>query len=377
LYTDEGSTGIVMENNLVYNTKTGSFHQHYGKENVIRNNILVNSMLHQVQATRVEQHLSFTFEKNIVYWETGPLLSGPWTQVNVNMDNNCYWNTAGQEVKFAGLSLDQWRLQKGRDQHSILADPGFVDVKNLDFRLKLDSPALKIGFTPFDYSKAGVYGDPAWIEKANEVNYPPLEWPPGPPPVTIKDGFEETPVGQKPQDAQANVENKGDSIAVTDETAAGGTHSLKITDAPGLQNAWNPHLVYSPNHGSGTTRCAFDLRIGPGVSISHEWRDWRVSPYSVGPSLSINGDSLQATGKTLLRLPLNQWTRFEITAHLGKNNSGTWDLTVTLPGQSPKTFENMRTASNTFEQLTWLGFTSNATSATVFYLDNLEVRNEL
>jgi hypothetical protein len=376
MYTDEGSTGIVMENNLVYNTKTGSFHQHYGKENIIRNNILVNSMLHQLQVTRVEQHLSFTFERNIVYWETGPLLSGPWTQVTVNMDNNCYWNTAGQEVTFAGLSLDRWRQQKGRDQHSIIADPGFVDVKNLDFHLKGDSPALKIGFTPFDYTKAGVYGDPAWIQKANEVTYPAMEWPPDPPPVAIRDDFEATPVGGKPQDAQANVENKGDSIAVIDETAASGAHSLKIVDAPGLQNAWNPHLVYSPNHGSGTTRCAFDLRIGPAVSINHEWRDWRVSPYSVGPSLSINGDNLQVAGKTLLRLPLNQWVRFEITADLGKNNSGTWDLTVTLPGQAPKTFKDLKSPGKTFEQLTWLGFSSNATTATVFYLDNIEITNQ-
>jgi hypothetical protein len=194
--------------------------------------------------------------------------------------------------------------------------------------------------------------------------------------VAIRDDFETTPVGAKPQGAQANVENKGDSITVTDETAASGARSLKIVDAPSLQNVWNPHLVYSPNHGSGTTRCAFDLRIGPGVSISHEWRDWRVSPYSVGPSLSINGDSLQVAGKTLLRLPLNQWVRFEIAADLGKNNSGTWDLTVTLPGQAPKTFKDLKSANKPFEQLTWLGFSSNATTATVFYLDNIEIANE-
>jgi len=178
LYTDEGSTGIVLENNLVYYTKTGSFHQHYGKENVIRNNILAFSQLHQVQATRVEPHLSFTFEKNLVSWETGPLLAGRWKEININMDNNCYWNTAGQEIQFAGLSLDEWRRQEGHDQHSIIADPGFVDAKNLDFRLKPDSPASKVGFEPFDYTKAGVYGDPAWVAKANEAKYPPLEWPP-------------------------------------------------------------------------------------------------------------------------------------------------------------------------------------------------------
>jgi hypothetical protein len=178
LYTDEGSTGIVLEKNLVYNTKTGSFHQHYGKENIVRNNILVNSMLHQVQASRVEKHLSFTFEKNLVSWETGPLLAGSWTQMNINMDNNCYWNAAGQGIQFAGLSLDQWRQQKGHDQHSVIADPGFVDAANLDFRLKPDSPALKIGFEPFGYTKAGVYGDAAWIAKANDAKFPPLEWPP-------------------------------------------------------------------------------------------------------------------------------------------------------------------------------------------------------
>ncbi|HSV99332.1 MAG TPA: right-handed parallel beta-helix repeat-containing protein [Sedimentisphaerales bacterium] len=375
LYTDEGSTGIVMEKNLVYNTKTGSFHQHYGKENIVRNNILVNSLMHQVQATRVEEHLSFTFEKNLVFWETGPLLAGPWTQLKVSMDNNGYWNAAGKDVTFVGMSLEQWR-QKGHDRHSVIADPGFVDAKSLDFRLKPDSPALKIGFEPFDYTQAGVCGDPAWIAKANEATYPPVEWPPDPPAMAIKDGFEKPAVGTKPSGAEVNVENKGDSIEVTDETAAGGKQSLKITDAPGLRNAFNPHLVYSPNHSSGATRCSFDLRIGPGVSINHEWRDWRPSPYAVGPSLWINGNNLQVAGKTLMTLPNDRWIHFEITADLGENNSHTWDLSVTLPSEAPREFKGLKAGSNAFERLTWLGFVSNATDKTVFYLDNLEVTNQ-
>ena len=293
LYTDAGSTGIVMEKNLVYNTKTGGFHQNYGRENIIRNNILAFSREHQVQITQVEPHLSFTFEKNIVYWETGPLLSGSWTTITINMDNNCYWNTAGQPVLFAGLTLDQWRRQNKHDEHSIVADPGFVDASNHDFHLRPDSPALKLGFESFDYTQAGVYGAQAWIAKAREVTYPSVEWPPDPSAVQITDDFESTPVGQPPAGAGVYVENKGDSIAVTDETAAEGRHSVKIVDAPGLQYAWNPHLAYMPNHGSGTTRCAFDLRIEHGASLSYEWRDSRNAAYSVGPSFTIVEDRLR------------------------------------------------------------------------------------
>jgi len=49
---------------------------------------------------------------------------------------------------------------------------------------------------------------------------------------------------------------------------------------------------------------------------------------------------------------------------------------VTLPGQRPKRFKGLNNGSKKFEKLTWVGFTSNATNKTVFYLDNLELTNK-
>jgi hypothetical protein len=184
LYTDEGSTGIVFENNLVYRVKTGGFHQHYGRENVVRNNILAFSKIHQLQATRVEDHLSFTLENNIIFWDQGILLAGRWDELKHVSRNNCFWNASGDPVEFMDKSLEQWQAA-GHEHGSIVADPQFADPAQNDFQVATDSPARKIGFQPFDAWRAGVYGDSEWIRKANEVTFPPLAEAPDPPPLAI------------------------------------------------------------------------------------------------------------------------------------------------------------------------------------------------
>ena len=81
-------------------------------------------------------------ENNIVLFDKGVLLDGPWEKIDITMDSNCYWNTTGK-VKILDKDLAEWQ-KLNRDKHSIIADPGFENPKKLDFNLKPNSPALKI-----------------------------------------------------------------------------------------------------------------------------------------------------------------------------------------------------------------------------------------
>ena len=166
-----------MENNLVYKCKCSAFHQHYGKDNIIRNNIFALNLLSQLQLTRVEDHLSFTLSNNIIYYNEGLLYmdmgKDAWKKAQTVIDKNCFWNTTTKNIDFQGGSFSDWK-KLGKDKHSIIADPLFKDPENFDFRFKSTRIAKKIGFKPFDYSKAGVYGDQEWKDKAKLSKN--LEW---------------------------------------------------------------------------------------------------------------------------------------------------------------------------------------------------------
>ena len=155
IYTDEGSSHILIENNIVYNTQDPGFHQHYGQENILRNNIFAFGQEAQIRRSRKEDHQSFSFEHNIVYWKEGTLLDpgGKWDDQFL-FDNNLYYQTDGQPIQFGQQSMAEWQ-KSGQDAHSVVADPLFVDPEHGDFTLKPGSPAAKIGFQPIDMSQVG------------------------------------------------------------------------------------------------------------------------------------------------------------------------------------------------------------------------------
>ena len=178
IYNDEGSTHILIENNVVYNTKFAGYNIHFCKEVTVRNNIFAFGRLQQLSRSRVEPHQSVFFENNIVYWTEGKLLDNKWRDKpyefyfhpknksgtlevtsTFEMDWNVYCNPTLKpgEVDFNGLTFEQWK-KTGKDHHSLYADPLFVDPEKFDFRLKPGSPALALGFRPIDLSTVGPRG---------------------------------------------------------------------------------------------------------------------------------------------------------------------------------------------------------------------------
>ncbi len=377
LYTDEGSSDILLEGNLVYDTKSGGFHQHYGKNNVLKNNIFAFSREAQILRSREEDHLSFRFEHNIVVCDNGWVFGGHWGNGRFRLDYNLYWNPNGGELSFAGEDFAAWRKDSGQDQHSRIADPRFADAEARDFRIRPGGPADALGIAPWLAEQAGLTGDRAWIALARTAEHrrlDPAARPPHGRPLSqlthFEDDFETTPVGERPKNAVVFAGTAGADIRVTAEQAGSGKQSLKFQDRPGQRHSWLPYMHYAPHwRRDRVVTVSFLLRLGPGAVLWHEWRD-NASPYRVGPSFRVAGDgSVIQAKRTLCRIPLNQWVRFEVRCPTGQAANGVFSLRIEIPGQEPMRFPALACGSRDWHALDWLGFVADADADAVFYLD--------
>ena len=99
------------------------------------------------------------FVRNIVY-QADPkamLLAASSTtrKAVAECDYNVYFLAANQEPQIRGVSsLSDWK-KLGFDQHSLVADPQFMDVERGDYRLRPESPAFRQGFRPIPMDEIG------------------------------------------------------------------------------------------------------------------------------------------------------------------------------------------------------------------------------
>jgi hypothetical protein len=257
----------------------------------------------------------------------------------------------------------------------VIADPLFVSPETGDWTLRPESPALKLGFTPFDWRKAGVTGDDAW-RKLAAVEYPPVTYgvKPTPRPLTLYENFEKTPLGSGPKNGARVSKRPGVELVVVKGGSKSG-RSLELRDGPEVQPAYEPHFYYIPYHDKGTTKVSFDVRMEPEMKLIHEWRD-DAQPYHSGPQLIFEQGAVNANGRKLIDLPAEGWLRVEVEARIGAKSDGTWRVTFTSANAEPQTFEGLRFLEPDMKKVDWIGWMGNGTAAAKAWLDEIRVENE-
>jgi hypothetical protein len=126
----------LVENNVCIGPYPPGFHVWYeGCDDVIRRNVIVHTEGTNVyEFIRADPNYAKQFDYNLFYnYRGGPTVGG--------------WKEA--------KTFSEWQA-KEFDRHSLFADPMFVDPARGDYRVRPDSPALKLGFKNFPMDDFGV-----------------------------------------------------------------------------------------------------------------------------------------------------------------------------------------------------------------------------
>lgn len=159
---DDGSTNYRIYNNLLVNCSVKSQH---GFDHTITNNIIINSrpVFHQWNLPDMRKTVAnnIIINKTPYYCRTRDFMPN-----TGKIDDNLFWNN-GAPVKLlidsgtggeisAKETWDKYNL----DQHSVTADPQFVNSAKGDYSVKPGSPALALGFKNFPMDQFGKPGYP-------------------------------------------------------------------------------------------------------------------------------------------------------------------------------------------------------------------------
>ena len=187
IYLDDWTSGVEIKGNLTYRTPSGGMYIHAGQDNVVENNMFLETtgellFLRRWEKEKEYQHLGThgvglrrnKVSKNILASrkESACLYRIDNSNDDDNkldikgniIEQNLIWRyELPVKVQISGpsnyseeISYDEWRAN-GFDNKSIIGDPLFVDIEKDDFRLNENSPAFEIGFEALPLEKMGPY----------------------------------------------------------------------------------------------------------------------------------------------------------------------------------------------------------------------------
>ena len=150
IYTDEGSSYIRVEKNIVYNVSSECYHHHYGSDNVVVNNIFAFGKRGIICCTADELHADIIVEKNILVTNERPIFTTIHTVKGYNpalmSHHNFVYDISGREpvmfcIQDRNFTFSEVQ-QMGMEYGSMIINPGLTEK----FNIMEDSELIKYGF---------------------------------------------------------------------------------------------------------------------------------------------------------------------------------------------------------------------------------------
>ena len=159
IYTDEGSSYITIERNIVVNCSSSCFFQHYGAHNTVRDNVFAfgHDGVISTGTGRTDGHVGVIFENNTVvadgdqpiYHANSPAV---FTCI-FRASRNCFWHADGHEPVIMAVKtpdgvqnvcLSEWQSECGMDIESYCQLPKNLEIdgKALTVKPKAHHPAF-------------------------------------------------------------------------------------------------------------------------------------------------------------------------------------------------------------------------------------------
>ena len=170
IYFDNGPIDVLVYGNIcARNTLGGIMISRYCKNVTVENNIFVDSEHSQAYLMLGGEMENVRFRRNIFSYSNPESdflriyipdkVEHDMRDILAEFDHNLFFSPGETELTYSGLPEGETRADwqgLGFDAHSITEDPMFVDAAEDDYSLHPESPALRLGFKPIDYSKIGL-----------------------------------------------------------------------------------------------------------------------------------------------------------------------------------------------------------------------------
>ena len=166
IYPDEGCSHVVFDHNWIHDTQGSCFAIHFARELVVRHNVFARPGDSFAGVGRVEDHIAANLSHNILLGPAKSLYSAAYrgdirdafeTDANIiGFDPKdvppCRHADFRKDVPHR-ITFAQWQAA-GNDRVSLVTPIKFSETAT-SFTLPKNSPALKAGFRPYDWSICG------------------------------------------------------------------------------------------------------------------------------------------------------------------------------------------------------------------------------